>query len=81
MSYKNHVAELVKRSVEASPFSVKYVAEEALIARTTLSRKMNGSGEFSVPEIYRIAKVLGISVTALVPEDESSEEVTSERAA
>lgn len=74
MNYKDHVAKLVKNSIEASPFSQKYIAEESLIPRTTLSRKMNGVGEFSVPEIYRISKVLGISVTELIPEDEESEQ-------
>src|SRR5690625_5275281 len=74
MTYAEHVAKLVKNSVEASPYSIKYVAEESLVPRTTLTRKMNGAGEFSVAEIYRVAKVLGIPVTDLVPDDEEAEQ-------
>lgn len=78
MSYENKLAALVSQAIEASPYSIKYVAEQSAIARQTLGRKMKGGGEFTVPEIHKIAKVLGVPMSHLIPN--VNEETPLERA-
>lgn len=69
MTYGKQVAERVNQAIERSPYSFKHVAEQALIPRGTLYRKKDGGGDFTITELYGIAKVLGLKMSDLVPDE------------
>ncbi|KJL37089.1 hypothetical protein RR49_01201 [Microbacterium ginsengisoli] len=62
-------AELVEDAILAADRSVKWTAERAGLAIPTLRRKVRGGGEFTISEIARIAKALGLHPTQLLPEE------------
>lgn len=61
------VADLVAAAIARSGETKSSVAQKALIPRTTLHRKMSGSGEFSVTELAAIASVVGVNLIDLIP--------------
>lgn len=63
----NEVGELVKAAIIAAERTKTWTARKAGIARNTFSRKLNGHVDFTVPELARIAKVLGIAPSTLLP--------------
>ena len=46
--------------------SINALAEMTLIPRITLQRKLAGNGDFTVTEVRKIAKALGVSTPSLV---------------
>ena len=60
--------ELVEAAIRAAERSQSWVAEKAGMTAGTLRRKTR-SGEFTVPEIARIAAALGVRPSDLLPED------------
>jgi len=69
-NYDAAVAALVSEAITATPGETKNsVAKKALIAHSTLERKLAGGGEWKVTEIRRIAKVLDVPVLSLYPDE------------
>jgi len=59
-------AEMARQGVTAAS-----VAIATDISRTSLSRKLNGHNEFTVAEMLRVAKVLGLTLSDLIRRAES----------
>lgn len=49
--------------------SQKWTADKAGIARTTFTRKLNGGTDYTISEVARIARALGVSPSELLPEE------------
>lgn len=47
----------------------KWTADRAGISETTFRRKLRGGADFTVSEVARIARALGIHPAALLPEE------------
>lgn len=62
------VAEVVREAMERVGESAKHLAEVTLIPRTTLVRRLAGTSPFTIPELERIASVLGTTVTQILAE-------------
>lgn len=60
------VAEVVRGTMEQAGESAKHLAEVTLIPRTTLVRRLAGTSPFTIPELERIASVLGTTVTQIL---------------
>lgn len=58
---------LVAAAIARSDRSKAAVAQAAGIAYTSFTRKINGHTDFLVPEIARIARVLGVPPSSLLP--------------
>lgn len=54
--------------------SEKWVAEKAGIAVPTFRRKLRGGGDFTVSEVARVAKVLGVDPISLLPSEFHAQE-------
>lgn len=54
-----------------------WVAKKSNMALTTLNRKVAGIGDFTVPELARIARALGISPASLLPEEFATKEAVA----
>jgi len=59
-------AEMARQGVTAAA-----VAQAIDISRTSLSRKLNGSGEFTVAEMLRVSNFLGLPLSDLLRRAES----------
>lgn len=68
----NEAARLVSGKIEESGVPVAEVARLAGIPRVTLIRKMNGGSQFGVYELVRIAGVIEVSPSALLPQEFAS---------
>jgi len=60
------VAEVIRDSMERTGESVKHLAETASIPRTTLLRRLDGTTPFTIPELERVAVVLGTTVPQIL---------------
>lgn len=60
-------ADLICAAMEAEERSAKWTADRAGIAVPTFRRKMHGGGDFTVSEVARIAKALGVPPWSLLP--------------
>ena len=56
----------VKGKIKEEKETIESVAEKSGMARNTLSRKLNGYTPMTLPEMYKIAKILGIDPDEIV---------------
>lgn len=56
----------VKGKIKEEKETIESVAEKVGMARNTLSRKLNGYTPMTLPEMYKIAKILGIDPDEIV---------------
>ncbi|WP_144627574.1 helix-turn-helix domain-containing protein [Arthrobacter woluwensis] len=61
------LADKVAASILRSDRSQSSIAAEIGMAKTTFNRKVKGSTEWTVSELLRIAKAIGVSPSELVP--------------
>ena len=57
----------IRQQMEAADRSLKWTAERSGIAASTLARRLKGIGDFTVPEVARIAAALDIAPSDLLP--------------
>lgn len=69
MDITARTAVLVAAAAKDSGYSDLALAKETLIPRTTLQRKLAGETPFTVTDVYKIARVLGVPAASLLPED------------
>ena len=69
MTTKTNGAQIVIEAIVNAERSKKWTAEKAGMAYSTFTRKLNGGPEFTLGELARIAKVLGISPASLLPDE------------
>lgn len=62
-------AQVVSQAILAAGESKKELSERTGIPYTTLHRKLIGGSDFTLPELYAIATVLGVAPRSLVPEE------------
>lgn len=62
------IAQRVAAAITQADRSKNWVAGKSGIAETTFTRKVNGHGDFTVPELARIASALDIPASRLLPE-------------
>lgn len=67
-SITEQVATTVAAAITRADVTKRSVSRTADIPYTTLTRKLNGHGEFNAIELFRIAKSLGVSPASLLPE-------------
>lgn len=60
------IARAVAEALADAGISHKAAADAALIPRTTLRRKLAGASPFTIPEIARLATVLGLTPSDLM---------------
>lgn len=60
------VAAVIDGAITASGLSVNQAATLSRVPRQTLERKLAGIGSFTVPELTRLAPVLGTTASALL---------------
>ena len=58
----------VRAAIDAAERSMKWTAEKAGIPVPTLRRKLGTGGDFTVSEIGRSARALGVHPLALLPD-------------
>lgn len=63
----NDTADLIAEAMQDADRSMKWTADRAGIANATFRRKIHGGGDFTVSEVARIAKALGIHPADLLP--------------
>lgn len=68
------IAERVAAAIARSGRKRNWVALKSGIPLTTFSRKVNGHVDFTVPEIVRIALVLDVKPSALLPRELTASE-------
>lgn len=56
------IPEAVEATRKTAGMSVSELARESHITRQTLDRKLSGFGEFTVPELIRLAEALGVTL-------------------
>lgn len=61
-------AQLIHQAREAAGVSVAALAEQSLIPRTTLQRKLAGEADFTTTEVHKIARVLKVRTSSLIAE-------------
>jgi len=61
--------ELVEQLRDDKGLSVKSLASDAGMDRSTLQRRLDGLYPFKVPELAKIARVLEVPVASLIGED------------
>ena len=61
------VAELVTQAMLEAERSRKWTADKSGMNYTTFVRKLNGGPDFTLPELARIARVLRIEPSVLLP--------------
>ncbi len=66
--------ERIVKAMEQADRSQKWTAEKAGFSVSTMRRKINGGGDFTISEVSRIARALGIKPLTLLP-DEFTEEL------
>lgn len=69
MNTNTETIELVKAALKHADRSSNWVALKSGINSSTLRRRLLGGGDFTVNELARIAKALGIKPSELVPEE------------
>lgn len=62
----NQTGELIAAAIRTAERSQTWVADSAGMTPATLRRKLRG-GEFTIPEVARIARVLGVAPVTLLP--------------
>lgn len=67
MNTTTETAYLVAKAIEAAERSQKWTADKAGMSPATLRRKVNGGADFTVGELERIAKALGVAPRTLLP--------------
>lgn len=60
---------LIRNAIKRTGRSQRWTAERAGIPHTTFQRKLDGHTDFYIGEIRRIAHVLGVKPSALMPSD------------
>lgn len=60
-------AHIILAAMESAERSQKWTANKAGIAITTFSRKLHGGADFTLSELARIAKALGVHPADLLP--------------
>lgn len=63
------VSRTVAEAIDSRSRTRKSISDETGIPRTTLIRKLSGYTPFTVVELARIAKALGVDVLELIPRD------------
>lgn len=61
-----NTSQIIKQQMESQGLSINTLAQETLIPRVTLQRKLSGRADFTVTEVRHIAKALGVKTSALV---------------
>lgn len=61
-------ADMISAAMKTADRSMKWTADRAGIAVPTFRRKLNGGGDFTVSELARIARALGVHPADLLPE-------------
>lgn len=69
MEHLTETAQKILDAIDRVERTQKWTATKAGIALTTFSRKLHGGGDFTLSEISRIAKVLGIHPADLLPDE------------
>lgn len=64
-----NTAQIIKQQMERQGLSINELADETLIPRVTLQRKLSGRTDFTVTEVRHIAKALGVKTSVLVEDD------------
>lgn len=59
--------ERIEQAINAAERTRAWVARKALIPPTTFGRKMDGVGDFTLAELARIARALGVEPYTLLP--------------
>lgn len=63
------VAQKVAAAMAAAGHTTRSISVEAGIPRVTLQRRLRGVSPFLISELGRIAKVLGVKTSDLLPEE------------
>lgn len=61
------LADRVAAAKERAGITRTALAESTGIPYSTLGRKLDGFSDFTMPDIYRIAKALGVAPASLLP--------------
>lgn len=69
METKSPTARQVEKAMTKAERTKKWTAEKAGFSVSTMNRKLNGGGDFTVDEVYRIAVALGCHPSELLPEE------------
>lgn len=69
MDTTQEVAERINEAIAAAERSNAWVARKAVIALTTLNRKLDGGTDFTVSEVRRIAHALAVAPASLLPDE------------
>lgn len=73
MTTKPHtVADRVKAALQDAERPASWVAAKADMSASTFRRKLQGSGEFTVSELARIARALNVAPSSLLPQEFSA---------
>lgn len=67
----------ILKAMEAAERSQKWTADKAGFSVTTLHRKLHGGADFTVGEVARIARALGIRPLTLLPDEFALEAVAA----
>lgn len=67
MENEPHLAQRVHETITRHKVSRNEISKQAGIPYATLTRKLQGHSDFTVKELGKIAKVLGLTVGDLIP--------------
>lgn len=62
-------AALIADAMQTADRSMKWTADRSGIATATFRRKVHGGGDFTVSEVARIGKALGVHPADLLPSE------------
>ena len=60
-------AQRIEDAMLSAERSKRWTAEKSGIALTTFYRKLSGGADFTIPEVARIARALGVHPASLLP--------------
>lgn len=60
-------AEIISENIVSAERSRNWVANKAGLSANTLNRKLNGGSDFTVNEVARISRALGVPAATLLP--------------
>lgn len=63
------VARRISDAIDTAERSRKWTAEKAGIPATTFARKLDGFGDFTISEIWRISQALELAPADLLPDE------------
>lgn len=68
MATNRDTRELIRDAMKAADRSEKWTADRAGIAYPTFRRRLRGDKDFTVSEVMRVARALGVRPIDLLPE-------------